>query len=149
MLRTGLNNNLGFSLEDRNENIRRAAEVSKLFVNTGMICITSFITPTEETRNIAKSIIGQDDFLEVYLDTPLEVCEERDVKGMYKKARVGEIKNFTGISSPYEIPANPDIKIHGYNMSIEQSVKDLYEYVLSKISLDAVDVNDISIPSYK
>lgn len=149
LLRMGLNGNLGFSLEDRNENIRRAAEVTKLFINTGIICITSFITPTEEARNIARSIIGEDDFFEVYLDTPLEVCEKRDVKGMYKKARVGDIKNFTGITSPFEIPVNPDIKIHGYNMPVEESVKELYEYVLSKISLNPVSVHNMSMSESK
>jgi adenylylsulfate kinase len=138
ILRAGLNSNLGFSLEDRNENIRRAAEVSKLFIHTGIICITSFITPTEETRHIARSIIGKDDFIEVFLDTPLDICEKRDVKGLYKKARKGEIPDFTGISSPYEIPLHPNIKIRSYNRPVEESAHELYEYILPEISLKPV-----------
>lgn len=103
-LRTGINNNLGFSENDRLENIRRAAEVSKLFMNAGLITICSFISPTEEIRTIARTIIGEENFFEVYINAPFEVCEQRDVKGLYKKARNGEIKNFTGLDAPFEAP---------------------------------------------
>ncbi|MFC2137617.1 adenylyl-sulfate kinase [Bacteroidota bacterium] len=99
-IRNGINNNLGFSVEDRFENIRRIAEVSKLFVECGLITICSFISPTEKIRSVARSIIGNRDFVEIYTNTPLEVCEERDVKGLYKKARAGLIKDFSGITSP-------------------------------------------------
>jgi len=100
-IRTGISNNLGFSEEDRFENIRRIAEVSKLFLNCGIICINSFISPTKKIRSMAKEIIGENDFIEVYVNTPLEVCEQRDVKGLYQKAREGKIKNFTGIDAPF------------------------------------------------
>ena len=100
-IRTGINNNLGFTEADRIENIRRIAEVAKLFVDCGIVTIAAFISPTEQIRQMASQIIGPDDFLEIYVSTPLEVCEQRDVKGLYKKARQGEIKNFTGISAPF------------------------------------------------
>jgi adenylylsulfate kinase len=129
-IRTGVNNNLGFSAEDRSENIRRIAEVAKLFLSNGLICIVSFISPTREMRTAAKDIIGQDHFVEIFIDTPLEVCEKRDVKGLYKKARAGEIKEFTGIDAPYEVPLNPDIHIHTPEKSIDQSLEELLEKVL-------------------
>ena len=110
-VRSGINHNLRFTEEDRMENIRRIAEVSKLFMNCGIILICAFISPTEEIREIAKGIIGEDDFIEVFVNTPLDVCEQRDPKGLYKKARAGEIKNFTGISSPFEEPNNPFIEV--------------------------------------
>ena len=103
-IRSGINANLGFSAEDRRENIRRIAEVGKLFVDTGIITIAAFISPTEEIRQMAEHIIGQDDFKEIFVSTPLEVCEQRDVKGLYARARRGEIQNFTGISAPFEAP---------------------------------------------
>lgn len=133
ILRTGLNANLGFSMDDRNENIRRVAEVSKILIDTGIICINSFISPTNEIRNIARNIIGDKDFIEVYIHAPLEVCEQRDVKGLYKKARIGEIKEFTGISSVYEIPQKPDITIQSYGKSIEKSAEELYNFILLHI----------------
>ena len=105
-IRSGINNNLGFTEADRVENIRRIAEVSKLFLDTGVITIAAFISPNNDIREMAADIIGQDDFLEVYVSTPLEECERRDVKGLYAKARKGEIKNFTGISAPFEEPAH-------------------------------------------
>ena len=111
-LRTGINNNLGFSEADRNENIRRAAETAKLFLNCGIITICSFISPTEEIRNLAKSIIGEADFFEVFVECPIEECEKRDVKGLYKKARAGEIKNFTGLDAPFEAPKSPAILVN-------------------------------------
>ncbi len=127
--RIGINNNLGFSLEDRKENIRRISEVSKLFVGAGMICINSFVSPTKEIRGKAKSIIGEDDFLEVYINAPLEVCEARDVKGLYKKARNGEIKGFTGIDSPFEAPENPFLEIKTDVLSLEESVQLVYKKI--------------------
>lgn len=132
-IRTGINNNLGFSLEDRNENIRRISEVSKLFLNAGVICLNSFVSPTIEIRNAAKQIIGTEDFIEVFVNTPLEICEQRDVKGLYKKARAGEIKGFTGIDSPYEAPINPDVEIKTENQSIEESVDQIYNQIIGQI----------------
>lgn len=129
-VRTGINNNLGFSVDDREENIRRIAEVSKLFLNSGMIIIDCFISPTEAIRNHAKSIIGEKDFIEIYVNTPLEVCEQRDTKGLYKKARAGLIKNFTGIDSPYEEPKNPFIEVKTAEMTLEESVEFIYNKIL-------------------
>lgn len=129
-IRTGINNNLGFSDGDRIENIRRIAEVTKLFVNCGVVTICCFVSPTEEIRNNAKSIIGASDFTEVFVNTPLEVCEKRDVKGLYAKARKGEIKDFTGINAPFEAPVNPEIVLTDA-LSIEESVKK----ILDKIKL--------------
>jgi adenylylsulfate kinase len=122
-IRSGINANLGFSEADRKENIRRIAEVSKLFVDTGIITIAAFISPTEEMRQMAAEIIGRNDFKEIYISTPLEECERRDVKGLYAKARLGEIKNFTGISSPFEAPVNPDLSIDTSAVSLEESVR--------------------------
>lgn len=133
--RTGINNNLGFSLEDRQENIRRIAELSKLFVQSGVICLNSFVSPTIEIRKMAKDIIGPDDFLEVFVNTPLHICEKRDVKGLYKKARAGEIKGFTGIDSPFESPIEPDYELLTENQSIEDSVSKIFNFVLPKITL--------------
>jgi len=133
-IRVGINNNLGFSDEDRIENIRRISEVCKLFLDGGVITIACFVSPTTQIRQMAKEIIGKDDFILVYVDTPLEICEQRDVKGLYKKARAGEIKDFTGISSPFEIPEKADIIIKTQNKTIEQSTNELLgslkEYLL-------------------
>ena len=128
-IRTGINNNLGFSLEDRKENIRRIAEVAKLFAEQGMICLVSFISPTREMRAMAKSIIGINDFVEIYIDTPIEECEARDVKGLYKKARAGEIKDFTGIHADYEAPQHPDVHIQTSGKTIEESLNDLIQQI--------------------
>ena len=132
-IRSGINNNLGFSVEDREENIRRIAEVSKLFLNCGIICINSFISPTEKIRKIATDIIGRENFVEVFVNAPIEVCEQRDVKGLYEKARRGEIKNFTGIDSPFDFPENPDIEIKTDELSIEQSAQKCLDYILPLI----------------
>ena len=129
-IRTGINNNLGFTEVDRYENIRRISEVSKLFVDCGIICINSFISPTKEIREMAKQIIGEEDFIEVYINAPIEICEERDVKGLYKKARNGEIKNFTGIDSPFEEPENPNIEIRTDKLSIEDSTTKAMNIIL-------------------
>ena len=121
-IRTGINANLGFSEADRKENIRRIAEVSKLFVDTGIITIAAFISPTEEMRQMAEEIIGRNDFKEIYISTPLEECERRDVKGLYAKARLGEIKNFTGISSPFEAPVAPALSLDTSRLTLQESV---------------------------
>jgi adenylylsulfate kinase len=135
LVRTGINNNLRFSVEDRKENIRRIAEVSKLFVNCGIVTINCFISPTNEIRTMAKNIIGQDDFLEVFVSAPLEICENRDVKGLYAKARKGEIPEFTGISSPFDIPQDPDLVIKTDIISVDESVQCVLDFVLPKITL--------------
>jgi len=132
-IRTGINNNLGFTEEDRIENIRRIAEVSLLLLRCGVITINAFVSPTNEIREIARKIIGKDNFIEVFIDTPLNVCEKRDVKGLYKKAREGKIKNFTGISAPFEIPENADLILKTENRQIEESVNEVYEFILPKV----------------
>ena len=132
-IRTGINNNLGFTEADRVENIRRIAEVAKLFVDCGVVTIAAFISPTEQIRQMAADIIGKDDFFEIYVNTPLEVCEERDVRGLYKKARQGEIKNFTGISAPFEAPLNPAITIDTSACSLEESVNLLKKIIIPQI----------------
>ena len=132
-IRTGINNNLTFSPEDRVENIRRIAEVAKLFLANGIICIVSFISPTRDMRANAKQIIGPTDFVEVFIDTPIEVCEARDVKGLYKKARAGEIKDFTGVNAPYEIPLQPDVHVHTEDTDIEETLAVLYQQILPRI----------------
>lgn len=133
-IRSGINNNLGFSEEDRVENIRRIAEIGKLFVDTGIITIAAFISPNNDIREMAANIIGKENFLEIFVSTPIEECERRDVKGLYAKARRGEIKNFTGISSPFEAPANPALSIDTSKLSVEESVNKLLELILPKIS---------------
>lgn len=135
-VRSGLNNNLSFSVDDRSENIRRIAEVSKLFLDAGTIVIASFVSPFEKDRQLVKEIVGSKDYVEVFVSTPIEECEKRDVKGLYKKARLGEIKDFTGISSPYEAPKNPDILIDTSKLSIENSVNLIFEKVNEKIKLN-------------
>ena len=132
-IRSGINNNLGFSEADRVENIRRIAEVSKLFIDTGIVTIAAFISPNNDIREMAASIIGKEDFLEIYVSTPLEECERRDVKGLYAKARRGEIKNFTGISAPFEAPVHPALTLDTSLLSLEESVNRLLELVLPRI----------------
>ena len=132
-IRAGINNNLGFGEEDRRENIRRIAEVTKLFVQCGVVTMNSFISPSQEMRDMAKEIIGADDFLEVFVDAPLDVCESRDVKGLYKKARAGQIPNFTGISAPYEAPEDPDIHVRTGRRSVEECVRQIIEFVEPRI----------------
>ena len=132
-IRSGINNNLGFTEADRIENIRRIAEVSKLFVDTGIITIAAFISPSNDIREMAANIIGKDDFLEVYVSTPVEECERRDVKGLCAKARRGEIKNFTGISAPFEAPAHPALTLDTSALSLEESVNKLLELILPRI----------------
>ena len=133
-IRSGINNNLGFSEADRVENIRRIAEVGKLFIDTGIITIAAFISPNNDIRKMASEIIGKDDFLEIFVNTPLEVCEERDVKGLYAKARRGEIKNFTGISAPFEAPEHPALSIDTSKLTLEESVNRLLELILPRVA---------------
>ncbi len=134
-IRTGINKNLGFSKADRVENIRRIAEVAKLFVDTGIVTIAAFISPSNDIREMAADIIGRDDFLEVYVSTPIEECERRDVKGLYAKARRGEIKDFTGISAPFEVPTHPALVLDTSVLSLKESVDRLLELVMSRIHL--------------
>lgn len=135
-VRDGLNNNLGFSAEDRRENIRRIAEVNKLFNQCGVITINCFVSPTAEIRQVARDIIGEECFLEVFVDTPLALCEARDVKGLYEKARKGEIANFTGISAPFEVPKNAVLVLKTEDKSPEESARHLLEFTLSKIKIN-------------
>jgi len=132
-IRTGINNNLGFSEEDRTENIRRIAEIARLFVANGQICIVSFISPMIVMRQQAKDIIGESDFVEVFIDTPLEECEARDVKGLYKKARAGEIPDFTGIHAPYEAPVRPAVHVKTQGKTIDESLDELYNEIIAKV----------------
>lgn len=128
-IRMGINANLGFSEEDRRENIRRVAEVAKLFVDTGIITIAAFVSPTEELRQLAENIIGKDDFKEIFISTPIEECERRDVKGLYARARRGEVKNFTGVSAPFEAPKHPALSIDTSKMPLEESVNMLLNFL--------------------
>ncbi|HYQ58643.1 MAG TPA: adenylyl-sulfate kinase [Draconibacterium sp.] len=134
-IRTGINNKLGFSSEDRLENIRRIAEVSKLIMNCGVIVLCAFISPTDKIRNMAKSIIGEDDFIEVFVNTPIEVCEQRDVKGLYEKARKGIIKDFTGISAPFDKPTDADVVIDTSVVPLDESVDKIFEVIKEKITV--------------
>lgn len=134
-IRSGINKNLGFSVADRTENIRRIAEVARLYANSGLIVLASFISPTRQIRAMAKTIIGEDDFLEIYVNAPLAECERRDVKGLYQKARRGEIKGFTGIDSPYEAPESPFLEIRTDQLALEKSVDVLFEKVQTEIQL--------------
>ena len=129
-IRVGISNNLTFSSEDRTENIRRISEVSKLFLNCGVVTLNCFVSPTIEIRNIAKEIIGIENFIEVYINASVETCEKRDVKGLYQKARKGEIKDFTGISAPFEAPKSPEIEINTAQLSIDESVQKVLDYIL-------------------
>ena len=129
-MRHGLNRDLGFTAADRVENIRRVGEVAKLMINSGLICITSFISPFESERKMARSLVSEDEFVEIFIDTPLSVCEERDVKGLYAKARSGKIPNFTGISSPYEPPEKPEIRIDTTKLSAEAAANQIIEFIL-------------------
>ena len=132
-VRAGINNNLGFSAEDRIENIRRIAEIGKLFVQTGVVTLACFVSPTNDIRQMAREIVGEEDFLEVYISTPIEECERRDVKGLYARARKGEVKNFTGISAPFEAPVSADIDIDTSKTPMEESVKTLTELIIKRV----------------
>lgn len=132
-IRSGLNKDLSFTDEGRVENIRRIGEVSKLFVDAGFVVLSAFISPFRADREMVKQIVGPENHVEVFVDCPLQVCEDRDTKGLYKKARAGQIQNFTGIDSPYEPPENADIVIRTAEQSIEDSVQALMEFVMPKI----------------
>jgi adenylylsulfate kinase len=135
-VRTGINNNLGFSEADRTENIRRIAEVAKLFVGNGTVTICCFVSPTIAIREQAKAIIGANDFVEVFIDTPLEECERRDVKGLYAKARAGEVKDFTGISAPFEAPVQADIVVTTTGREPDDSAGEIFAFTLPRIKRD-------------
>jgi adenylylsulfate kinase len=136
-VRHGLNKNLGFSAEDREENIRRIGEVAKLFVDGGTIVLTAFISPYRRDRELVRELVEEGEFIEVFVDTPLNVCEDRDPKGLYKKARAGEIKGFTGIDDPYEAPERPEITLHTDQKSIEESVVQILEELAARGYLKA------------
>lgn len=133
-IRSGINRNLGFSPEDRVENIRRIAEVGKLFVDSAVITISAFISPTNDVRALAKEIVGKDDFMEIYVATPIEECERRDVKGLYKKARAGVIKEFTGVSQPFEAPEHPALAIDTTGLTVEESMAKILDIVIPRIT---------------
>lgn len=133
-LRRGLNKDLTFTAEGRNENLRRTAEVAKLFVDAGTIVIGAFISPTIAVRKLVSNIVGKENYFEIFVDTPLATCEQRDIKGLYKKARAGEIENFTGISSPYENPVNPNIVIKTVDESPEQAVEKIMAAIKSRFN---------------
>lgn len=134
-LRTGLNQNLGFSQADRHENIRRTAETAKLFLETGIITICSFVSPTFELRELAKNIVGEADFLEIFVNCPFDECAKRDVKGIYAKALRGEIKNFTGLDAPFDEPKNPFLELKTHEQSLENCLELLKEHILPIIKL--------------
>ena len=134
-LRKGVNKNLGFSAEDREENLRIAAEVAKILVASGSLVLASFIAPMQRNRNLIKEIIGEHDYIEVFVNTSLEECERRDVKGLYKKARAGEIKNFTGIDAPYENPVNPDIEINTEKESLDEATHRIFKLLQKKLEI--------------
>ena len=134
-IRSGINKNLGFSEEDRKENIRRIAEIAKLYLSSGIITINSFISPTAETRNIAKEIVGDGDFLEIYINAPMATCESRDVKGLYKKARAGEIQGFTGVNQAYEEPENPALELRTDLLGVDEALDILFTFLKKHIIL--------------
>jgi len=134
-IRSGINKDLSFSNEDREENMRRVAEISRLFIDAGIVTLGSFIAPFRKSREEIKHIVGADNFVEVFVNTSLEECERRDVKGLYKKAHSGEIPFFTGISSPYEAPTDPDIEIRTEEMSIEEATDTLLQFISEKLAL--------------
>jgi adenylylsulfate kinase len=132
-IRSGLNSDLDFGDEGRRENIRRIGEVSHLMLDAGVIVLTAFISPFKEDRQTIREKVGADRFVEIYVDCPLEECEKRDVKGLYKRARAGEIPNFTGISSPFEAPEEPEIRVHTHLHSIDECAQQILNYILPKI----------------
>ncbi|MCR9672197.1 adenylyl-sulfate kinase [Vibrio alginolyticus] len=140
-VRHGLNKDLGFSDQDRIENIRRIGEVAKLFVDSGTIVLTAFISPFISDREQARQLMAESEFLEVFIDTPLEICEQRDPKGLYKKARAGEIKNFTGIDSSYEAPLNPEIHVKTANKTVEECAEFVVKHLLEKGYLTSQEVD--------
>ena len=132
-IRQGINKDLGFAPQDRSENIRRIAEISNLMLDAGVVTLAAFVSPYSKDREAVKQIVGQDNFIEVFVNTSIAECERRDVKGLYKKARAGEIKNMTGISAPYQVPVNPDLEIITDRQPIEKSVKTILDYIHTKL----------------
>ncbi|MEL0455277.1 adenylyl-sulfate kinase [Flavobacteriaceae bacterium SZ-1-7] len=133
-VRRGINKNLGFSPDDRSENNRRIGEISKLFIDAGIVVLAAFVAPYEKDRKFIKETVNSDNFVEVFVNTSLEVCEKRDVKGLYKKARAGEIKNMTGISAPYEKPKKPDVEVSHLN-TVEESIEMIFKVIKDKLEL--------------
>ena len=134
-IRQGINQDLTFSAEDRTENIRRIAEVAHLLVDAGIIVLAAFVSPYKKDRENIVNIVGNDNFVEIFVNTSLEECEKRDVKGLYKKARLGEIKNFTGVNAPYEAPDNPDVEVITDNLSVDESVLKIYDTIKQKLKI--------------
>ncbi len=134
-IRQGINQDLTFSAEDRTENIRRIAEVAHLLVDAGVIVLAAFVSPYKKDRENIVNIVGNDNFVEIFVNTSLEECEKRDVKGLYKKARSGEIKNFTGVNAPYEAPDNPDVEVITDNLSVDESVLKIYNTIKQKLKI--------------
>jgi adenylylsulfate kinase len=132
-IRSGLNSDLSFSPEDRGENIRRIGEVAKLFVDAGVVVLTAFVSPYENNREFVRGLVGEGEFIEVFVDCPLEVCEERDPKGLYRKARSGEISNFTGVSAPFEPPQNPELTVNTAEEELTSLGENVYTYIQSRI----------------
>ena len=132
-IRLGISNDLGFSPEDRTENIRRIAEIGNLFIDAGVVTLACFVSPYINDRDNVKKIVGHDNYIEIFVNTSLEECERRDTKGLYKKARKGEIKNMTGISAPYEIPVSPDLEIDTVKDSIDKSVDKIFKFLEKKL----------------
>lgn len=135
-IRKGINNDLTFSPEDRTENIRRIAEISNLMIDAGLVVLAAFVSPYKKDRENVKNIVKNSNFVEVFINTSVEECERRDVKGLYKKARVGEIKNMTGISAPYEAPEQPDIEIKTEEVSVKEAVNKIINHITPKLKLD-------------
>ncbi len=135
-VRAGLCKDLSFSAEDRKENIRRIGEVAKLMVDAGVIVLTAFISPFREDRDMVRNLMKENEFFEIFVNCPLEVCEQRDVKGLYKKARAGEIKNFTGIDSPFEEPVHPEVTVHSHEEPLEESVQHILDIISAQLQLD-------------
>ncbi|MBW2961531.1 adenylyl-sulfate kinase [Mesonia aestuariivivens] len=134
-IRRGLNKDLGFTPEDRKENLRRIAETAKLFIDAGVVTLAAFISPLQKDRDKIKQIVGKENFIEIYVKASVEACEKRDVKGLYQKARNGEIKNFTGISAPYEEPENPDIIVNSEEQTIKESIQLIMDKIKTKLEL--------------
>jgi len=132
-IRKGINKDLTFSPEDRTENIRRIAEVANLMVDAGLLVFAAFVSPYKKDRESIKNVVGNDNFVEIFINTSIEECEKRDVKGLYKKARAGEIKDFTGVNAPYEAPVNPDVEVVTDNMTVEDAVEKIYKVIQSKL----------------
>ncbi|MBI9061904.1 MAG: adenylyl-sulfate kinase, partial [Marinilabiliaceae bacterium] len=138
-VRTGINNNLGFSEEDRKENIRRIAEINKLFLNCGVITINAFISPTNDIRRMVLEIIGTENFIEVFEDAPVEICIQRDPKGLYKKAMAGEIKNFTGIDASFDQPDDAEVKVNTSQLGIEEGVKKAFSFIIERVKKETAN----------